>query len=289
MQMFLPLTATGIAMGMVYALLGMGLILLIRAVGVMNFAQGDLLMIGAYVTYMLTADFNLPLFPMFIIALIMFAVNGAIFMYTCYMPVRHSKWPAATMICTLGASMVIREGLVLLFGAAPKTMMPVVPGLLKLGSVVIEWQYILIIAVGVVVIWGVFMLFEKLYVGRVLQAASQDKYAAELLGIPINMTIMVTYMIVMAIAGIGGWLVAPIFMVTNTLGTLQMRAFAGIVIGGFGNLKGAVIGSLIVGLIESYSTYFTSTYKDVVVFAALIIMLTIRPQGIYGESIAEKA
>ena len=289
LKMFIPFTVTGLAMGMVYALLGMGLILLIRAVGVMNFAQGDLLMAGAYITYMLTADLGLPPVPMLLAALLIFAVNGAVFMFVCYMPVSNSKWPAATMICTLGASMVIREVLILLFKAAPKTMDPLIPGLLKVGSVVIEWQYIAVATVGLAVVAGVFLLFDKLYCGRVMQAASQDKYAAELMGIPINLTILATYVIVMAIAGIGGYLVSPIFMVTPTLGVLQMRAFAGVVIGGFGSLKGAVYGSVLVGLIEAYATYFTSSYKDVVVFAALILVLAIRPQGLFGETIAEKA
>jgi branched-chain amino acid transport system permease protein len=287
--MFIPFTVTGLAMGMVYALLGMGLILLIRAVGVMNFAQGDLLMAGAYITFMLATDIGLPPVPMLLAAVLVFAVCGAVFMAVCYLPVRNSKWPAATMICTLGASMVIRELLILFFSAAPKVMDPIVPGLLKLGSVVIEWQYIAVALVGVVVVCGVFLLFDKLYCGRVMQAASQDRYAAELLGIPINLTILATYIIVMAIAGIGGYLVAPVFMVTPTLGVLQMRAFAGVVIGGFGSLKGAVYGSVLVGLIESYATYFTSSYKDVVVFAALIVMLAVRPQGLFGETIAEKA
>lgn len=290
MQMFLPLTVTGVAMGIIYAFLGMGLILLIRAVGVLNFAQGDLLMLGAYITAMLTLDFKMPIIGMFFVSLIMFAISAAIFMYTCYMPVRNSKWPAATVICTLGASMVIREGLIIVFSAQPRTMPPVVRGLVKAGSgVVFEKQYIAIAVIGALVIIGVFLLFDKLYCGKVMQAAAQSRYAGELLGIPINLTILATYIIVVSVAGIGGYLVAPLFMVTPALGTMQLRAFAGVIIGGLGNLKGAVIGSIIVGLIEAYSTYVTTQYKDVVVFAALIIMLAVRPQGLFGESIAEKA
>ncbi len=210
-------------------------------------------------------------------------------MYSCYMPVRNSKWPAATVICTLGASMVIREGLIIIFSAQPRTVPPLVRGLVKIGSVVFEKQYIAIAVIGAFVIIGVFLLFDKLYCGKVMQAAAQSRYAGELLGIPINLTILATYIIVVTVAGIGGYLVAPLFMVTPVLNGLQLRAFAGVIIGGLGNLKGAVIGSLIIGLIESYSTYITTQYKDVVVFAALIIMLAVRPQGLFGESIAEKA
>lgn len=287
--MLLPLTVQGLAMGTVYAFLGMGLILLIRAVGVLNFAQGDLLMLGAYITAMLTLDLNLPLLGMFFVAVFMFAISAAIFMYSCYMPVRNSKWPAATMVCTLGASMVIREGLIIVFSAQPRMMPPLIPGLVKGVGVVFERQYIAIAVMGALLITGVFMLFEKLYCGKVMQAAAQNRYAGQLLGIPINLTILATYIIVAIAAGMGGYLVAPLFMVSPVLGVMQTRAFAGVVIGGLGSLKGAVIGSLIVGLIEAYSIYFTNQYRDVVVFAALILMLAVRPQGLFGETISEKA
>ena len=293
MQMFLPLTVVGIAMGTIYAFLGMGLILLIRAVGVLNFAQGDMLMLGAYVTAMFTLDFKLPLLSMFFASLIVFSVCAAVFMYCVYMPVRSSKWPAASMICTLGASLVIREGLILLYSAQPRVAPPLVDGLIKIGSgggvVVFEKQYVAIAVLGAIIIAGVFLLFDKLYCGKVMQAAAQDGYAGQLLGIPIDLTILATYIIVMFISGIGGFLVAPLFMVSPTLGLMQGRAFAGVVIGGLGSLKGAVIGSVIVGLIETYSMSVTTQYKDAVVFVALLLMLAIRPQGLFGETIAEKA
>ena len=291
LQMIIPLTVQGLAMGIVYAFLGIGLILLIRAVGVLNFAQGDLLMLGAYITAMLTLDFNAPLIVMFFVSLIMLAISAAVFMYTCYVPVRNSKWPAAALICTLGASMVIREGLILIFSAQPRMVPPLIRGLIRIGDggAIIEWQYIAIAVIGALVIAGVFILFDKAYCGKVMQAAAQNRYAGQLLGIPIDLTILATYIIVVVVAGIGGYLVAPLFLVSPVLGVMQLRAFAGVIIGGMGSLKGAVIGSLIVGLIETHSLHFTTQYRDVVIFGALILMLAIRPQGLFGESIAEKA
>lgn len=122
-----------------------------------------------------------------------------------------------------------------------------------------------------------------------MQAAAQDAYAANLLGVPTILTISATYIIVVSLAGIAGYMISPIFMVRNTLGTLQLRAFAGVVIGGFGNIKGAIIGSILVGLVESFSTLQFSGYKDVTVFLLLIIFLLFRPQGLFGEKIADKA
>lgn len=289
MSTFLPLTASGLCMGMIYALLGMGLVLLMRAIGVMNFAQGDLMTIGAYVSFWLTYDLNLPLIPMLICCLIIFSVNAAIFMYTCYMPVRNSKWGQSAMVCTLGADMIIREALILIFGAEQRTSQALIPGLLKIGPVVIEWQYIAVIILGFLVIWSVFTLFEKMYAGKAMMAASQDQYAAKLLGIPISLTVLCTYIIVMIICGLAGWMIAPIFIISTTMSSLQFKAFAGIIIGGLGSLKGAVVGCLTIGLLEAYSTYVTTTYKDVVVFGALLLMLMIRPQGFFGETNTEKA
>lgn len=154
----------------------------------------------------------------------------------------------------------------------------------------LQYQYLLIIVVGGLLIFLVQMLFDKLYAGRVMQAAAQDGYAANLLGIPVQLTIAVTYAIVTVIVAVGGYMVAPVFSVSMTLGTLQLRAFAGVVLGGFGNIKGAIVGSLIVALIETYCTLFTTTYRDVVVFGLLILILIFRPQGLLGRSkVADKA
>ncbi len=289
MSTFLPLTASGLCMGLIYAMLGMGLVLLMRTVGVMNFAQGDLMVIGAYVSFWLTNSLNMPTISMLFCSIVIYSINAAIFMYGCYMPVRSSKWFQSAMICTLGADMIIREALVLIFGADYKSTPALFPGLLKIGPVVIEWQYIAVIAVSIVIIWAVFTLFDRMYAGKAMMAASQDRYAAQLLGIPINLTIYCTYMIVMIICGLAGWLVAPLFLVNTGLAVFQSKVFAGMIIGGLGSLEGAVIGCIGIGLLEAYSTYVTTTYKDVVVFGALLLMLLIRPQGLMGKSNVEKA
>lgn len=122
-----------------------------------------------------------------------------------------------------------------------------------------------------------------------MQAAAQDKYAAELLGIPTILTTIATYIISMSLVGIGGYLVAPLFLVSTSLGSFMLKGFAGMVIGGIGNVKGAVLGSLLIGIIESFATLFTTTYKDAVVFMVLIVVLIVRPEGFFGQLIKEKA
>lgn len=288
------LAINGLAMGMIYAMIAMGLILLIRAVGVMNFAQGDLLMFGAYIAWWLFVDLELPIYLMIPASLICYAVIAIVFMLTAYWPLRNATYPAATVISTMGAAITLKELATIFWGSYPK-MMPAImkkpngkAAVIKIGKITLQWQFVLCIIVGIVLIYLVFTLFEKMYVGRIMQAAAQDKYAAELIGIPTILTTAATYIIVVTLCSIAGTMVSPIFTITNTLGTIQLRAFAGVVIGGFGNIKGAIFGSLLVGLIESYSTIQFSQYKDAVVFLTLIVFLLIRPQGIFGEKIAEK-
>jgi branched-chain amino acid transport system permease protein len=296
LSLFSSLLVNGLGMGVIYAMLAMGLILLIRAVGILNFAQGDLLMFGAYITSALILDFELPLPLMVPVALLFFALVGIIFMFTIYWPLRKASYPAATIIATMGASIILKEVATIIWGSQPRTMSSLImtaegkAAVIKVGNITLQWQYVLIILVGAVLMFAIFMLFEKLYVGRMMQAACQDPYAANLLGMPTILTICATYIIVVILSGVGGYMVAPLFMVRNTLGTLQLRAFAGVVIGGFGNIKGAVIGSLLVGVVESFATVGAfSAYRDVVVFMLLILFLLLRPQGLFGEKIADKA
>ena len=115
-----------------------------------------------------------------------------------------------------------------------------------------------------------------------------SSYAAQLLGIPTIVTTALTYIISASLVGVGGWLVSPLFLVSTSLGSFLLKGFAGMVIGGLGDVKGAVIGSLLVGVIESFATLFTATYKDAVVFSVLIIVLIVRPTGFFGQKISEK-
>ena len=158
----------GLAMGMIYALMAMGLILLIRAIGVMNFAQGDLLMLGAYITWALTNDLKLPPAIMVPVAMLSFAFIGIVFMFTVYWPLREASYPAATVISTMGASIVFKELVVLIWGSYTLVSAPIIPGTLKIGTFRLQYQYLIIIGVSVIlllilffVIRGSIRLFKK--------------------------------------------------------------------------------------------------------------------------------
>jgi branched-chain amino acid transport system permease protein len=281
--MFLSIFVNGLAMGMVYALLSLGLILLVRATGALNMAQGDLMSIGAYVTFFLTSALRLPLVVMLIVSLVIFAILAAIFMATTYLPVRKNKWIQARIVCTLGASFIIKDALVLIFGPRTTVVPPIIRGNVRIFGAPVQIQYLFIIGVCLLVMLLIYFLFEKMYLGKAMQAAAQNPFAAETIGIPVIITILMTYIAVFAVAGIAGWLVVPTYYLSPNLSTYQLRAFAGCVIGGFGDIRGAIIGSLLVGLVEAASVVVSSTYKDIIVYGLLILVLIVRPKGLFAS------
>lgn len=294
-SVFFSLLINGLSMGMIYAMIAMGLILLIRAVGVLNFAQGDLLMVGAYIASVFFMDYNLPIYIAAPLSLICYGVLGLVFMLVTYWPLRKASYPVAPIIATMGASLVLSEGTMILFGSWPRTISPLLRNTkgnaltIEIFGTRLQVQFLLIIVVAVVVMSLIYLLFEKSYIGCMMQAAAQDKPAAELIGISTLMTTAVTYILVTLLVSIGGYMVAPVYTVTTSLASLQLRAFAGTVIGGFGSIKGAIIGCLLVGIVESFATVKFSSYKDAIVFLILIIFLVVRPQGLIISKIADKA
>lgn len=287
--MYIQLALTGLSMGMLYALMAMGLILIVKAVGVLNFAHGQLFMLGAYLTWMLTYQVGLPVWGVALCGLIVFAICGAAYMFTVYWPLRASSWRVTVIISTLGASIALKEFVRIVWGSIPLTMDPIIPGVLRIGSAYLSYQYLFIIVIGGGLMAFVYVLFEKTFIGKIMQATAQDRYAANLIGIPTVVAIAATYMISMSLSGVGGWLAAPLFLASQSLGNLAQKAFAGIVLGGFGSVKGAIVGCILIGLIESFGVIITDSYKDAIVFGVLILVLLIRPTGIFGEKIAEKA
>lgn len=287
--MILQLFITGISMGMLYALMAMGLILIVKAVGVLNFAHGQLFMVGAYITWMLANQLNLPTWAVIISMIVCFCIFGLAFMFSVYWPLRTSKWKVTVVISTLGASIALKEGVRLIWGSIPLLSKPLIDKVIHIGDAVMNVQYIFIILIGGSLMAFVYFLFEKTFIGKIMQATAQDRYAADLIGIPTVVAVAATYMISMCMSGVGGWLAAPLFLVSQSLGSFAQKAFAGIVLGGFGSVKGAVVGCILVGLIESFSILITDAYKDAVVFGVLILVLIIRPTGLFGEKIEEKA
>jgi branched-chain amino acid transport system permease protein len=282
--------ATGLSMGCIYAVVGLGFILIYNATNGLNFAQGELVMLAAFVFYaMLSA--GAPYIAAALITVAVMAVVGLVFQRLLFYPLRDRSF-LAFIIATIGFSIAARNFALLVWGPNPLR----VPSFfsastVSFGTIVLPPEHLFIIGVTAVVLLLQYGLFFHTDIGRRLRAAAQNAEVAQLMGIRVGRMIAITFVISAMLAGIAGILLGPIFFVDTDMGlNLILKAFIAVIIGGFGSVPGAVAGGLIVGLAEILTAVFiSSVYKDAIVFAILIFFLVVFPQGIFGERIAERA
>jgi branched-chain amino acid transport system permease protein len=288
----LQLLFTGIGVGSIYALVALGFALIYRATNVVNFAQGDFAMVGAFSMVVLAINLGLPYWLSILMTLALMIGLGALFNLAVYYPLRNRSF-LPVIISTIGASILLENGVLATYGPRPQTldgMFPDLPGF-SIGDVFLDTQYIVILVVAVGMVTLQYLFFERTLIGKKMQATSQDKEMASLLGIPVTTMIMITFMYSAALGGLAGILVAPVLFVTVSMGsTIALKAFAASIIGGFGDVKGAVVGGLSLGVIETFgAAYISVPYKDAFAFLVLFVFLLVRPRGIFGEPISEKA
>ncbi|MCU0869678.1 MAG: branched-chain amino acid ABC transporter permease [Burkholderiales bacterium] len=281
----------GLALGSIYALVALGFVLIIRATNVVNFAQGDFAMLGGYAMVLFFTGLSWPYWLAFVAALAVMAVFGVLFNYGVYYPLRHRSF-LPVLISTLGASIFLQNTVLAVFGPQPRPLDKVlsIDGL-QVGGVFLDSQYLVILAVTVAMVAFTYVFFEHTLLGKKLQATSQDKDMARLLGIPVAAMITITFVYSAMLGGLAGVLVGPILFVSIGMGSIiALKAFAATIIGGFGDVTGAIVGGLLLGVIESLAAYHISVpYKDAYAFLALFLFLLVRPQGIFGEKVSEKA
>jgi branched-chain amino acid transport system permease protein len=287
----LQLLFTGLGIGAVYALVALGFVLIFRATNVVNFAQGEFSMVAAYLMVVFAVDLGWPYWLSFLLAIGGMALLGALFNLGVYYPLRNRSF-LPVIISTIGASIFLSNTVLALYGPQPQVLPGWfdVPGL-QLGPVYLDSQYLLIIAVTIALVAFQYWFFEHTLIGKKLQATSQDKEMAALLGIPVATMIMITFVYSAVLGGIAGILVAPVLFVSIQMGsTIALKAFAATIIGGFGDVAGAIIGGLALGIIETFgAAYISVPFKDAFAFLVLILFLAFRPQGLFGERVAEKA
>ncbi len=291
MAIFLQLLFTGLGIGAIYALVALGFVLLIRAANVVNFAQGQFSMVGAYILTVGLNAFALPYLVAIAVAVVLMALFGVIFAYATYWPLRH-RGGLPVIISTIGASIFLENIVLALYGPSPE----VLPGLfdspgIQLGPVFMDSQYLSILVSAALLVALQYLIFEKTLLGKRLQATSQDKEMASLLGIPVAFMILITFAYSSALGGLAGMLVAPILFVSVGMGGLiALKAFAANIIGGYGSIPGAILGGLSLGVAETLgASYISVPYKDAFAFLMLLMFLAVRPQGLFGEKISEKA
>jgi branched-chain amino acid transport system permease protein len=287
----LQMVTAGLAMGAIYALVALGFVLIFNAVNVVNFAQGEFVMIPAFVAVWMLEMMHLP-FPLaYFITLLFMGLFGIVFQRIAYYPLRNRSW-LPVVIATIGVSIFLKNGAQLVFGAEPQLMhRPTPPDVLNLAGVFVDPQYVVIIVCTLGLLAFQYFFFERTSLGKKLQATAQDKDMARLLGVRVAKMIALTFAYSSILGAAAGILVGPIFYVTKEMGgMLGLKAFCSTIVGGFGNVPGAILGGIFLGVVEVFAAYYiSSAYRDAFAFIILILVLLFRPQGFFGEKIAEKA
>ena len=269
-------------MGTLYAAVALGFTLIWNALRIVNFAQGDLVMLGGYVGYTLFVLLELPFPIAFVGAILIMALFGVVMQQLIIRPIVRAEWYSA-MLVTLGASIVFQNAARFIWGAAPVSMPSVFGDTpLTLGPVFIIPQnlWILGIVFGLMVLQHQF--FSRTFIGKTMSAVAQDREMASILGVNVHLSLALTFALAAGLAAAAGVLLAPLVYLQYSMGVgITLKAFAATIIGGFGNVAGAIVGGLLIGIVESLAAGFISSdYKDAIAFIAVVAMLLLRPEGL---------
>lgn len=283
---FLQQLINGLALGSVYALLALGYTMVYGIIQLINFAHGEIYMIGAFAGFYSASTLKLPLLPTLLVAMVVSALAGIIIEKIAYKPLRNS--PRITLLITaIGVSLFLQNAMRLLVGSNPKPFPDLInAGTINIGSIQIEIKTLLMLAVSAILVILLQFIVYKTKVGKAMRASSQDMEAASLMGINVDNTISLTFAIGSALAGIAGVLVAISYpSITPYMGAMPgLKAFVAAVLGGIGSIPGALVGGIAIGLLETFSkAYISTNFSDAIVFAILIIILLIKPSGLLGK------
>jgi len=276
----------GVVVGSLYVLVALGLTLIYGVLVQINFAHADIVTLGAFTAYFVTHLFSGNYFAGIAAALIVGAVLGWLVNAVIFAPLRERASELLPLIATIGVSITLQNVMLALLGPIPYAFdTPYSNNVIRFGGIFLTVQSVLIIMMSTIAIGLLYAFMKFTTLGKALRAVSQDRETAALMGINPNQLIMLTFVIASALAGMSGAMLGPVLVLTPFAGTtVIVKAFAIVIIGGFGNVEGTIIAGLIVGLIESYTTQFLDPgLIDIVVFALLLLMLAVRPTGLIAE------
>ena len=304
MAFFFQELVNGITTGALYALVALGFTMVYGVLQLLNFAHGDLYMVGAYIGFFVIQWFGgaqhlsiavpLLLVIMFVLAAGLVGGLGVAIERFAYRPLRDAP-RIAPLITAIGVSFFLESSALLLFGAQYRVyntadFISLSSGI-QIGSVTIDSVQILVLVLGVVLMAGLQLLVNRTRLGRQMRAVAADREAAEMLGINVNFVITATFFLGSALAGVAGIMGGLLFnQVTSTIGFIAgLKAFTAAVVGGIGSIPGAMLGGLVIGLAESFVTgYISSTYSNLIVFGILIVVMLVRPSGLLGRAQLQK-
>lgn len=283
---FIEQLINGLRTGSIYALIAIGYTMVYGIAKMINFAHGDIIMVGAYALYFSISVLGLPVPVALIITVIVCAVLGVVIEKVAYKPLRSAP-PLAVLITAIGMSFFLQSASLLIFGSTPIPFQSVIPNVnISVGPVVISSITVVTLIVTAIAMILLTLFVNKTKMGSAMRAVSEDKGAAELMGINVNSTISLTFAIGSALAAVAGVLyICQYQSMKPTLGALPgIKAFVAAVLGGIGSIPGAMLGGILLGLIESVSKAYISTeLADAIVFGVLIVVLLFRPSGLLGK------
>ena len=285
----------GLQSGSIYALVALGYSMVYGIILLLNFAHGDIIMVGAYAAWMCMVNFHLHPVVSILVAILASTLLGVIIEKVAYAPLRSAP-RLSLLITAIGVSFLLENGAQLIFGAGAKDMsasmaMFTTGPSITLGSATLSFPALLTIVVSLISMAALTFLVQKTKLGKAMRAVSEDMGAAQLMGISLNSTISFTFLLGSALAGIGAILYLCAYPQVNpTMGSmLGLKAFVAAVLGGIGSIPGAMVGGFVIGLAEALvSAVGLSVWKDGVVFAILIVVLLVKPSGLLGHSTTEK-
>ena len=290
MNQFFMQFINGLNIGSIYALIALGYTMVYGIAKLINFAHGDVIMVGAYISF-ISMKFGLPWWLAVIISIVACAVLGVVMEKVAYKPLRNAS-RISLLITAIGISSLLQNLFQLIFGANPQPYHAFITlPALNLGGISIQANYYITFSVSVLLMILLTLFVNKTTMGKAMRAVSEDEGAAKLMGINVDTTISLTFAIGCALAAIAGILYANCYpMINPTLGSLPgIKAFIAAVLGGIGSIPGAVIGAFILGMVEAMTkAYISSQLTDTIVFAILILMLVFKPAGILGKNVKEK-
>lgn len=293
MEFVIQQLINGISLGSIYALIALGYTMVYGIMGLINFAHGDIYMMGAFVGYALTTFLGLGFIPSLIISMVACGILGMVVEKIAYKPLRNSS-KISLLITAIAVSLFLQYTMVYFVGPETRTFPQVISSeriMLFDGQVILDSRNIIIFVITIILMVLLQYVVRKTKTGKAMRAVAQDKDAAELMGIDVNRVISVTFAIGSALAGAAGVLVGIYYNTINPLmgSAPGLKAFVAAVLGGIGLIPGAVLGGFSLGMIETVvSAYGGSVYKDAVAFVILIIVLLVKPAGLLGKDVKEK-
>lgn len=286
---FVQQLISGIALGCVYGLIALGFVLIYKATEVVNFAQGEIMMLGAFLAYTFIAALGFNYWIGFLLCLISMALIGAAIERLIVRPIL--GYPQFSIVmATIGLGLVIRALVGIIWGTDDlRIETPFTDGVLRIGGLVLSEDSLSIIVATALLCALLYVFFRFTRVGIAMQATSQNMLAAYYMGIPVKKMFSLIWCLSAMVACCAGILLAPITFIHANLGFLGIKAFPAAVLGGFGSIPGAVVGGITIGVVESLSGfYLPEGFKDVAAYIVLLAVLLWRPQGLFGSAAIKK-